>query len=334
MSLLDHAADTMPSIKTLLDQFRLKEVINEDISSKTVWLLGTVGNTTDLVPGVNAAVITLERLAFDTQTISNHALPGSDASLLGSLALGSEEQNDVYSWAAGYINSRMFGPDIRVSLIYPATQKHIAKHQRQHRRWITETPRLYSLVTKPFIDAQPASRVQWVYNILSKKVEADRIVYEDPDPENGFIILPDLKWDASNAASMYLVAIVHRQGLKSLRDLTDSHLPLLKNIRNKANVAAEKYGVPHNKLRLYIHYQPSYYHLHVHITNVDLEGRGIAADRAHLLDTVISNIEDIAPDYYQKVTLAYALGSDTELWQHWTAHLDPRSTTESSPETN
>lgn len=36
---------------------------------------------------------------------------------------------------------------------------------------------------------------QWVYNILEKKAEADRIVYEDPDPETGFVLLPDFKWD-------------------------------------------------------------------------------------------------------------------------------------------
>lgn len=37
--------------------------------------------------------------------------------------------------------------------------------------------------------------VQWVYNILEKKAEAERVVYDDPDPEVGFVLLPDLKWD-------------------------------------------------------------------------------------------------------------------------------------------
>jgi m7GpppX diphosphatase len=36
---------------------------------------------------------------------------------------------------------------------------------------------------------------QWVFNILEKKAEADRIVYEDPDPDVGFVLLPDFKWD-------------------------------------------------------------------------------------------------------------------------------------------
>lgn len=36
---------------------------------------------------------------------------------------------------------------------------------------------------------------KWVYNILEKKAEAGRIVYEDPDPDVGFVLLPDFKWN-------------------------------------------------------------------------------------------------------------------------------------------
>ena len=31
-----------------------------------------------------------------------------------------------------------------------------------------------------------------VYNILAHTKESENIAYEDPDPENGFILLPDL----------------------------------------------------------------------------------------------------------------------------------------------
>lgn len=31
-----------------------------------------------------------------------------------------------------------------------------------------------------------------VYNILEHKAEVERIIYEDPDPVSGFLILPDL----------------------------------------------------------------------------------------------------------------------------------------------
>ncbi|PIA18226.1 scavenger mRNA decapping enzyme [Coemansia reversa NRRL 1564] len=284
------------SIKALLTRFSLQEVLNEDTNTKTIWLLGYIANsnslnTSDMAGETaanlkeGAAVVTLERHPFSIQNTSHSGA----------------EQNDIYSWATGLLSTKVFGADTRISLVFPATEKHINKYRRQHRKWIRETPELYRQVTRPFIYSQPQSRIQWVYNILSKVDEADRIVYEDPDPLNGFVILPDLKWDNSTAANMYLVAIIHRYDIKSLRDLTEIHLPLLKNIRSKADIAAQHYGVSHDKLRLYVHYQPSYYHFHVHITNVDIENKGISADRAHLLDTIISNIEDIAPDYYQRV---------------------------------
>ena len=77
-----------------------------------------------------------------------------------------------------------------------------------------------------------------MYNILEKKQESDRIVFEDTDPETGFILLPDMKWDRKDANSLYLVAIVNKHGIKSIRDLDQDSLPLLKNIRDKGLVSA------------------------------------------------------------------------------------------------
>ena len=71
---------------------------------------------------------------------------------------------------------------------------------------------------------------QWVYNILEGRSEADRVVYRDEHPLMGFVLLPDLKWDAKDLSNLYLVAIVLRRDLLSLRDLTDEHIPLLKHI--------------------------------------------------------------------------------------------------------
>ena len=78
--------------------------------------------------------------------------------------------------------------------------------------------------------------LQWVYNILDKKAEVERVVFEDVDPATGFVLLPDLKWDQKQLENMYLVAICHAHGIKSLRDLNRAHLPLLKNIQQKGQV--------------------------------------------------------------------------------------------------
>lgn len=45
---------------------------------------------------------------------------------------------------------------------------------------------------------------QWVYNILDKKAEADRIVFENPDPSDGFVLIPDLKWNQQQVRDFLL----------------------------------------------------------------------------------------------------------------------------------
>ncbi|NXA56425.1 DCPS diphosphatase, partial [Nothocercus julius] len=154
---------------------------------------------------------------------------------------------------------------------------------------------------------------QWVYNILEKKAEAERIIYENPDPQHGFVLVPDLKWNQSQLDDLYLIALVHRRDLKSLRDLTAEHLPLLQNIlREGKEAVAQRYGVAGSRLRVYLHYQPSYYHLHVHFTALGYEAPGCAVERAHLLADVIDNLARDAR-YYQSRALSFALRADEPL---------------------
>ena len=74
-------------------------------------------------------------------------------------------------------------------------------------------------------------------NILEHKAEADRIIYEDRDPDTGFLLLPDLKWNEQQVTDLHLTAIVLQKELYSLRDLRREHLPLLKNILTKGKVS-------------------------------------------------------------------------------------------------
>lgn len=78
--------------------------------------------------------------------------------------------------------------------------------------------------------------VQWVYNILDGRSESDRIICNDPDPADGFVLLPDMKWDVRDMESLYLLAIARRRDLPSMRELRKEHLPLLKNILVKGKV--------------------------------------------------------------------------------------------------
>lgn len=148
-----------------------------------------------------------------------------------------------------------------------------------------------------------------MYDILSGKSEADKVLFKDPSPESGYVILPDMKWDLTTIASLYLVAIVLTQDIRSLRDLRKRHLGMLRSIRKEASrIVKEKWNLPDGSLRFYVHYQPSYCkhaaqisrkphvtelcvldHFHVHIVHVGYVGNfGSTVGQAHLLDDIIS----------------------------------------------
>lgn len=79
--------------------------------------------------------------------------------------------------------------------------------------------------------------LQWVHNVLDGKAETDRVIFSDPDPEVGFMLLPDMKWDRSDSQNLYILALARRRGILSLRELNQTHLPLLKNILTKGKVS-------------------------------------------------------------------------------------------------
>lgn len=148
---------------------------------------------------------------------------------------------------------------------------------------------------------------------MDHKKESERIVFEDQDPMNGFILLPDMKWDGKTFESLYLLAIIHQKDIQSLRDLNGEHISLLENIRDKSLETIEKmYNLKSNKIRAYLHYQPTFYHLHVHFTHIKFQIPGIP-ERNHQLTQVIENLK-IDKDFYRKTSLQYAIKRNDPLF--------------------
>lgn len=210
------------------------------------------------------AILFLEKQPFDTPTISNETETVSNPNNLSNFNI--LQQNDIYTWflASGAVSSLN---GLKGQVIFPATNTHIMKYSVQQKVLITETPRVYSEIVEHFIKSQPESRIQWVYNILAKQKESETIIFEDPDPVNGFILLPDSKWDGKTVDTFYFQAIVHNKSLKSVRDLrvANGHLDMLKSLKeNILNVVPEYFlqkngaTIRRDQIRLYVHYQPSY----------------------------------------------------------------------------
>lgn len=75
-----------------------------------------------------------------------------------------------------------------------------------------------------------------MFNILDGKAEVERVIYKDVDPDTGFVLVPDLKWDGKELENLYVLAIARKRGILSLRELKGEHLPLLRNILTSGKV--------------------------------------------------------------------------------------------------
>ncbi|KAG0282612.1 hypothetical protein BGZ96_000309 [Linnemannia gamsii] len=305
-----------------LSHFVFTRVLNEDPILKTLTLLGTVPVTTNAdttTKGDVAAVVTttdektkevqpvillIEKTHFATQSMESDIT----RRITELLSTGS---NDIYHWwNAIILEGKAHDPDLKMTVISPATEAHISKYSRQERKMITETAEIYHKAILPWIESQPKSRIQWVYNILEGLKEQDNVLLRDNDPDTGFLVLPDSKWDKRTLSSLYLLAISMRSDIRTLRDLKTEHLPMLKNLRDKIMtlVPVRFSGVAPDEIRMFVHYHPSYYHFHVHVTHVSAQVPGSTVGQSHLLDTIIDNIENIDPDYYRKASIRFALG--------------------------
>lgn len=290
------------SVRTSFEGAKVVSVLNDKKSQKVLFLHGKFDSDPE-----KDAVFILERKPFDTST------EGLKQLLSGETKLSVDLQNDIYSTFSALPAVQN---DIKATVIYPASEKHIRKYRKEKVYVVQETQHDYEQITKLFVEQQLADKVfnvQWVYNILDHKAEEERIIFEDCDPENGFVLLPDMKWDVKDVNSLYAIALPHKRGLKSIRDLNSTHVPMLKNIRTKSLAAiAEKFDIMPDCLRMYFHYQPSFYHLHVHFNHIELDTPGTGALRAHLLDDVIENLARQS-DYYQQRTFSMTLQESEKL---------------------
>lgn len=288
-------------MENLLSRFQAVRLLKSDPQTKTVAVLGTIDG--------QDAIVSLEKLAFAFDEFKFDQVVES---------LKTINTNDIYYWSqANLVQNLEEVPGAKVNLIFPATETHIRKYSTQKLHYIVETAETYNSKVKPFIETQKGDRIKWVHNILFHGKEAETFIHHDKDLKSGFVLLPDMKWDRISMESLYLVAIVNRTDIASVRDLNGEHLNFLLGLQNQIRaISSAKFRVNPDQLRIFIHYQPSYYHFHVHVVNVAHPGLadGINVGKAILLDDVIENMR-LVPDYYQKRTLYYTLGENHALWK-------------------
>lgn len=170
-------------VESLIPKFQLSRLLNSDQAGRRISLLGTI----DSKPGLLIA----ERAAFDTnpEILSNFSTSLRNIKNLGA--------NDIYAWFLANSSPNQDGeespPDFKLNLIYPCTEKHTKKYEKQGLRMVTETPSIYTSYVRPYMAAQrEKGALNWVFNIIEGRTEQEDVMYRETDAEKGFLLLPDL----------------------------------------------------------------------------------------------------------------------------------------------
>ena len=87
--------------------------------------------------------------------------------------------------------------------------------------------------------------------------------------------------------------------LRSIRSLNKSHIQLLEHMKYiTLDIIKNNYGIDECYIKMFFHYEPSTYHLHIHFVNIANYDSLSSVEYSHELNSVIFNIL-ICSDYYQ-----------------------------------
>lgn len=121
----------------------------------------------------------------------------------------------------------------------------------------------------------------------------------DKDPQKR--TFPSFYTVDSDLQSIYYLAIVNQRGLHSLRSLTSEHIPMLEGMYNACRqMISLSLNIPISQICAFVHYPPTFYHLHVHFVHVS--NAPLSMSRCIYIPEIIRNMK-LRSDYYQQATL-------------------------------
>jgi m7GpppX diphosphatase len=310
---MDSNSGKKAAAEALISKFEITKLLKQDQNGRRIVIQGSIDGQQGL--------LIAERAAFATESLA--VLKAFHSSITRVQNLG---DNDIYRWylaSSGIDGDGHPSHDLKLNVIWPCTEQHIKKYSDQVLRMVTETPEIYRDYVRPYMQVKrEEGRLNWVFNILEGRTEQEDVMLRDDGhgAEDAFLMLPDLNWDRKTLGSLHLLALVHRRDIWSLRDLKKKHVPWLRYLRKRVLEGTVKMypGLEEDQLKLYVHYQPTYYHFHIHIVNVMLEaGATQATGKAFGLENLISQLETLSGDEEASmadVSLTYYLGEASELW--------------------
>jgi hypothetical protein len=139
----------------------------------------------------------------------------------------------------------------------------------------------------------------WIYNIIDGISEQEYILYRD----DKCIVFINYFWDGKDIDKLQLLCMPIDRNLRSIRSLDACHISLLEHMKCVTlQVIREKYGLEEEYIKMYFHYEPSTYHLHIHFVNIASNQLHSSVEYSHELNNVIFNLK-MKTDYYKIIKL-------------------------------
>jgi m7GpppX diphosphatase len=171
----------------------------------------------------------------------------------------------------------------------------VSKMKRSEKKMIKESYKSYL----KSIEQRDLKKDKWIYNILDGISEQDSILYKD----ELCLIIPTYMWDTISLDKLHILCLPTDITLRSIRSLTAEHIPLLEHMKKvTTEVIKNKYNLDECYLKMFFHYEPSTYHLHIHFVNIANTDSRSSVEYSHELNSVIFNLS-LCSDYYKKIIL-------------------------------
>ena len=293
--------DAAPAFSDTISNFAVEETLRFEAGGRLAVVLGTLD-------GKDCLLEIKQRAALADPRALEDALPKLKLTL-------TNHSGAEYSYYAA--TDPTTGATYDLEAVWPAPERLVQRKRPAEICVVEETAEAYDRVVRPFAEAQ-AAKIGWIDAVCALEKERERNLHAC----DAFVVNVDTKWSthgpfdddratwrgADWTRDLYLLAISKDASLKSMRDLRGPDGAGLCRAMRAAllRCAADVYGVPATKLRVFFHYQPQFYRLHAHCTRAEHTNPGCECDRAHLLTTVAANL-DLAPDYYARAPLTYKL---------------------------
>ncbi len=150
-----------------------------------------------------------------------------------------------------------------------------------------------------YITTRDPKKDQWIYNIIEGISEQESVLYRDDQ----CIIIPTYMWDGKNIDKLHILCMPTDVTLRCIRSLNASHIRLLDHMKRKTvEVIKNKYNLDEQYLKMFFHYEPSTYHLHIHFVNIANHDSRSSIEYSHELHSVMFNIS-ICNNYYKQAIL-------------------------------